>query len=78
MKMTQDLGNRMEKMQKMFTKDLEELKNKQPEINNTLEGLSSRVTEAEEQVSGWEDRIVEITDTMDYRKNNEKKRKEKK
>ena len=29
MKMTQDLGNRMEKMQEMFTEDLEELKNKQ-------------------------------------------------
>ena len=28
-KMTQDLGNRMEKRQEMFTKDLEELKNKQ-------------------------------------------------
>ena len=29
MKMIQDLGNRMKKMQEMFTKDLEELKNKQ-------------------------------------------------
>ena len=28
-KMTQDLGNRMEKRQEMFTIDLEELKNKQ-------------------------------------------------
>ena len=28
-KMIQDLRNRMEKMQEMFTKDLEELKNKQ-------------------------------------------------
>ena len=28
-KMIQDLGKRMEKMQEMFTKDLEELKNKQ-------------------------------------------------
>ena len=39
-KMIQDLGNRMEakieKMQEMFTKDLEELKNKQAEIKNTL------------------------------------------
>ena len=61
MKMTQDLGNRMEKMQEMFTEDLEELKNKQPEINNTLEGISSRITEVEEQVSGWEDRTMEIT-----------------
>ena len=36
MKMTQDLGNGMEKMQEMFTKDLEEPKNKQTEMNNTL------------------------------------------
>ena len=75
--MTQDLGNRMEKMQEMFTKDMEKLKNKQPEINNTLEGLSSRITEAEEHVSDWEDRIVEITDTIDYRKKNEKKKEKK-
>ena len=38
--MIQDLGKRIEakieKMQEMFTKDLEELKNKQAEINNTL------------------------------------------
>ena len=76
MKMTQDLGNRMEKMQEMFTEDLEELKNKQPEINNTLEGISSRITEVEEQVSGWEDRTMEITDTIDCIKKIEKKKKE--
>ena len=35
-KMIQDLGKRMEKMQEMFTKDLEELKNKQTEMNITL------------------------------------------
>ena len=58
--MTQDLGNRMEKMQEMLTKDLEELKNKQ--MNNTLEGIKSRITEAE-QISDWEDRMVEITAT---------------
>ena len=48
--MIQDLGKRMqakiEKMQEMFTKDLEELKNKQTEMNNTLEGLHSKITEA--------------------------------
>ena len=32
----------------MFTKDLEELKNKQTEMNNTLEGINSRIIEAEE------------------------------
>ena len=40
----------MEKMQEMFTKDLEELKNKETEMNNTLEGINSRITEAEEQI----------------------------
>ena len=40
MKMIQDLGKRMEakieKTQEMFNKDLEELKNKQTEMNNTI------------------------------------------
>ena len=40
-KMIQDPGKRMEKMQEMFTKDLEEQKNKEPEMNNTLEGNNS-------------------------------------
>ena len=39
-KMIQDLGKRMEakieKMQQMFNKDLEKLKNKQTEMNNTI------------------------------------------
>ena len=34
-KMIQNLGNRMEKIQEMFKKDLEELKSKQTEMNNT-------------------------------------------
>ena len=50
-KMIQDLRKRIEakieKMQEMFTKDLQELKNKQREINNTLEGTDSRITEVE-------------------------------
>ena len=61
--MIQDFGKRMEakidKMQEMFTKDLEELKNKQ--MNNILEGIHSRITEAEEQINDLEDRMVEIT-----------------
>ena len=47
-KMIQDLGKRMEKMKEMLTKDLEELKNKQTEMNNTLEGINNRITEAED------------------------------
>ena len=39
-KMIQNLGNRMEawiqKIQEMFNKDLEELKNKQTDVNNTI------------------------------------------
>ena len=50
-----------EKMQEMFTKDLEDLKNKQAKMNNTLEGINSRITEAEEQKNDPEDRMVEIT-----------------
>ena len=46
-KMIQDLGKTIEKMQEMFAKDLQELKNKQREINNTLEGTDSRITEVE-------------------------------
>ena len=59
-KMIQDLRNRMEKMQEMFAKDLEELKNKQTEMNNTLEGIISRKTEAEKQILDLENRMVEI------------------
>ena len=71
-KMIQNLGNRMEawieKIQEMFDKDLEELKNKHTEMNNTitemkntLEGISNRITEAEERLSELEDKMVEIT-----------------
>ena len=66
-KMIQNLGNRMEKIQEMFNKDLEELNSKQTVMNNTineiknsLERISSRITEAEEQISDLEDKIVEI------------------
>ena len=79
-KMIQDLGKRMEakieKMQGMFNKDLEELKNKQTprkikeqteinstitEMKNMLEGINSRIAEAEERISDLEDRMVEFT-----------------
>ena len=59
---------KIEKMQEMFNKDLDELKNKQTEMNNTitemkttLEKINSRITEAEEQLSELEDRMVAIT-----------------
>ena len=40
-----DSEKTMEKMLEMFTKDLQELKNKQTEMNNTLEGINSRRTD---------------------------------
>ena len=62
-------------MQEMFIKDLQELKNKQIEMNNTLEGLNSRIAEAEEQINVLENRMVEITATeQNVEKKNEKKR----
>ena len=50
-------------MKEMFTKNLEEPKNKQTEMNNIVEGINSRITEAEKQISDLEDRMVEITAT---------------
>ena len=65
-KMIQGLRKRMEAkiemMQEMFIKDLEELKNKQTEMNSTLEGINSQIIEAKEQIRDHEDRRVEITD----------------
>ena len=52
---------KIEKMQEIFTKDLEELKNKQ--TDGTLEGINSKITEAEERINDLEDRMVEITAT---------------
>ena len=67
-KMIQHHGNRMEKIQETFNKNLEELKSKQRvmnnsinEIKNSLEGINSRITEAEKWISDLEDKVVEIT-----------------
>ena len=69
-KMIQNLGNTIEKIQEMFNKYLEELKSKQTmmnnkinEIKNSLEGINTRTTKAEERISELEDKIVEITTT---------------
>ena len=58
----------MEKMQELIQKELEELKNKHTETNNritesknTLEGINSRISEAEEWISKLKDKMVEIT-----------------
>ena len=67
-KMIQNLGNRMEKIQETFNKDIEERKSKETVMNNTineiknsLEGINRRITEAEERISNLEDKTVEIT-----------------
>ena len=64
----------------MFNKDIEELKSKQTIMNNTinesknsLEGINSRITEAEPRISDLKDKIVKIT-TLDQ--NKEKRMKE--
>ena len=44
----------------MFTKDLQVLKSKHTEMNDTLEGINSKINEAEEEISNLEDRMVEI------------------
>ena len=55
-------------LEELRNKHLEELKNNQTEMNNTitemkttLEGINSRITEAEEQISDLEDGMVEFT-----------------
>ena len=55
-------------MQESINKNLEELKNKHTETNNTiteikntLEGINSRTSGTEEQISELEDKMVEVT-----------------
>ena len=57
----------MEKIQDTYNEDPEALKHKKTMMNNTineiknsLEGINSRITEAEEWISDLEDKIVEI------------------
>ena len=64
-KMIKNLENKMEKMQESINKDLEELKNKHTETNNTvteikniLEVINCRTSEAEEWITELEDKIV--------------------
>ena len=58
----------MEKIRETFKQDIEELKSKQTMMNNTineiknsLEGINSRIMEAEERISDLEDKTVEKT-----------------
>ena len=63
------LETRIEKMQEMFGKDLEEIKKSQSIMNNAitetksiLEGTNSRITKAEDRISEVEDKMVEINE----------------
>ena len=70
-KMIKNLESKMEKMKESISKDLEELKNKHAETNNTtteikkkkktLAGINSRISEAEERINELEDKMLEIT-----------------
>ena len=77
----------IKKIKEMFNKEPEyleqtEMNNKITEMKNTaaapaakshtLEGIKSKINEAEEQISELKDRTIEITAT-EQRKNNEKK-----
>ena len=57
-----------EKLQEVFNKELENVKNNQIELKNmvnemknTLEGINTRINEAEEWISKLKDRVVETT-----------------
>ena len=59
-KMIKNLDKEMGEMQKSFNKDLEELKNKHTETNNTiteikntLEGINSRVSKQKNESVSW-------------------------
>ena len=67
-KMIKNLENKMEEIQESINKDLEELKNKDAETNNTvteikntLEGINSRISEAGEWISDLEGKMMKIT-----------------
>ena len=74
LKMMQDIGHKLEakidNLQETLTKDIQDIKLKQEEMQNTiterknsLEAANSRIQEAEERISEVEDRLGEITDT---------------
>uniref|UniRef100_A0A5G2QHF9 L1 transposable element RRM domain-containing protein n=1 Tax=Sus scrofa TaxID=9823 RepID=A0A5G2QHF9_PIG len=71
LKMMQDIGNKlqakMDNLQETLTKEMQDIKLKQEEMQNTiteiknsLEAANSRIQEAEERISEVEDRLVEI------------------
>lgn len=78
LKMMQDIGNKLEakmdNLQETLTKEIQDIKLKQEEMQNTiteiknsLEAANSRIQEAEERISEVEDRLVEIWDVEEKR-----------
>ena len=73
LKMMQDIGNKLEakmdNLQETLSKEIQDIKLKQEEMQNTIteiknspEAANSRIQEAEERISEVEDRLVEIMD----------------
>ena len=76
--MMQDIGNKLEakmdNLQETLTKEIQDIKLKQEEMQNTiteiknsLEAANSRIQEAEERISEVEDRLVGIMDAEQKR-----------
>ena len=78
LKMIQDIRNKLEakmdNLQETLSKEIQDIKLKQEEMQNTItkiknsfEAASSRIQEAEEQISEVEDRLVEFRDAEQKR-----------
>ena len=71
------LETRIEKMQEMFNKDLEEIENQSimnnavTEIRSILEGTNSRIMEAEDRINEVEDIMVEVNEAERKKELNE-------
>jgi len=62
-KLIKDLWKTIDRGKEIFTNiwSLQELMNKQAEMNNTWERINSRIIETEQQINDLKDRLVEIT-----------------
>ena len=78
LKVMQDIGNKLEakmdNLQETMSKEIqdrklkqEEMQNTRNEVKNSLEAANSRIQEAEEGISKVEDRLEEITDAEQKR-----------
>ena len=72
----QRMAAETKKIQKIFNKELEDLKKREntiAEMNSIVEGINRRITEAEERIRKWEDRLVENNAAEQNRENELKK-----